>query len=257
MSSVKVAQFRVGESNYNYIIYNPESKKGIVVDPLDAKPVLEKVRDLGVSISHIINTHGHSDHIAGNSRVKKETGAILIGPAKEGIEGVDQTLDHNQELKVDGIHVQAFFMPGHTPGHISLLVNNEHLLVGDILFLGGCGNCKFGGNPDQLFESLQELMKLPDHLKIYVGHEYALKNLEFGKTYDPQNQAIVQMLEKVEKTLASGEAPLTTLGEEKIHNVFLRSGHPDVMKPLKKKFPKVSEDPRSIFKKLRELRNSF
>lgn len=237
---IKIHTFRAGESNYNFLIYDDTSREAIAVDPLEAGVMLQEAEKLGLHIKALLNTHGHPDHVAGNAGVLAATKVSLAAGAHENIPGTTQFLQDGQTWTVGPMHLKIMRTPGHTPGHICLVVNDQHLLVGDTLFYGGCGNCKFGGNPDDLYDSLQRLKALPDHLIVYCGHEYTLKNFEFGVKHDPSLLAVVEKRRGLVKSaVEKSQAPLFTLGQEKEHNIFLRASS------------------RERFCELRELRNSF
>lgn len=237
--TIHLHAFRCGESNYNYLFWAQGSKRAVVIDPLDAKIVNAEAARLGLRIKYIVNTHGHLDHIEGNEAVAREQGAAILAPAQEKIPGMSKPLREGDTIDLDGLTFKVLETPGHTAGHICLIVNDAFLVAGDTLFLGGCGNCKFGGDVNQLYDSLQRLKTLPDHLKILCGHEYALKNLAFCQQHEAQNPAIAMRLAEVRRALQRGEIPATTLGQEKSYNVFLRA--PD----------------RATFSALRSARNTF
>lgn len=237
---IKIDTFRAGESNYNFLIYDESTREAIAVDPLEAKLMLQRAQALDLKIKALLNTHGHPDHVAGNAEVLAAAQVPLAAGAHENIPGTTQFLQDGATWSVGNMHLNVLRTPGHTPGHVCLIVNDQHLLVGDTLFYGGCGNCKFGGNPDDLYDSLQRLKTLPDHLIVYCGHEYTLKNFEFGCVHEPGLTSIIEKRRQVvTAAVAEQRPPLFTLGQEKEHNIFLRAAS------------------RERFKELRELRNHF
>ena len=133
------------------------------------------------------------------------------------------------------------------------------LFCGDTLFNAGAGNCFNGGNPEVLYDTFAtQLSRLPDATKVYPGHEYLARNLEFTLDREPSNRDAGEFLAEAKKR-APAEVPVTTLGEEKRFNTFLRLQNPAVIAKLREKFPDIGErpDPKTVFVKLRELRNKW
>jgi hydroxyacylglutathione hydrolase len=133
------------------------------------------------------------------------------------------------------------------------------LFCGDTLFNAGAGNCHQGGDPGLLYETfVHQLARLPDSTRVYPGHEYMLNNLAFTLDREPGNAEAASLLAAV-KTQDPANARVTTLGEEKRVNTFFRLQKPEVMARIRERFPEVGEQPdaRTVFLKLRELRNSW
>jgi hydroxyacylglutathione hydrolase len=127
------------------------------------------------------------------------------------------------------------------------------------LFNAGAGNCHNGGDPGLLYETfVDQLARLPDHTRIHPGHEYMGRNLAFTLDREPGNAEAAALLEQV-RSLKPSEARVTTLGEEKRVNTFFRLRNPEVIARLRERFPDIGEQPdaRTVFVKLRELRNSW
>jgi hydroxyacylglutathione hydrolase len=97
------------------------------------------------------------------------------------------------------------------------------VICGDTVFNGGVGNCKDGGNPRQLFETIRDhFYKLEDDVLIYPSHDYFLNNLAFALTVDPQNQRIVDYQKKIEKLASENKFYISSISEEKKYNPFFR-----------------------------------
>jgi hydroxyacylglutathione hydrolase len=145
--------------------------------------------------------------------------------------------------------------------HICLRSHTEQpaLFSGDTLFNAGAGNCHNGGNAQDLYTSfVEQLARLPDDTLVYPGHDYIENNLRFTLAREPDNAAAAALLPEV-----SGQDPargrVTTMQEEKRINTFLRLGSPSVIAALRDAFPELPEqpDPKTVFVKLRELRNTW
>ncbi len=250
--------------NFNYIIACPETGEALAVDPLDHKKCLAKAREKGFEITQILNTHEHGDHIGGNGPMIAATGAKLLAHAnaKRRIPNMDVGLNAGDVIKVGKtVELECLDTPGHTMSHICLLSHTETpaLFCGDTLFNAGAGNCHNGGHPEELYQTFAtQLSKLSDHTRVYPGHDYWANNLGFTLDREPDNQQAASMLEAVKKT-EPDNAIVSTLGLEKQVNTFFRLHSPTVIAKLREAFPDLPDDPdpKTVFLKLRELRNGW
>ena len=159
------------------------------------------------------------------------------------------------------VELECLDTPGHTMSHICLLSRTNHpsLFSGDTLFNAGAGNCHNGGHPNQLFDTFeQQLEILGNDTRIYPGHDYMINNLAFTLDREPENAIAASMLEQY-KNQDPNDALITTLQQEKEVNVFFRLGSSSLIAKLAADFPEIGDKPdeRSVFVKLRELRNSW
>jgi glyoxylase-like metal-dependent hydrolase (beta-lactamase superfamily II) len=177
-----IEQIRVGFDNFSYIIYCPKSRKSAIVDPgFDASKALEFISCKNLDLKYIINTHYHSDHSSESKRIKNSIPSSIVASKSDGAKmdvEVDITVSDGDRLKLGEVHLDFILTPGHTPGGICILVDNEALLTGDTLFIGDCGRTDLpGGNLKQMFRTLREkIMPLPDHLIVFPGHDYGNKS---------------------------------------------------------------------------------
>ena len=250
--------------NYNYLIACPESGEALAIDPLDHAKCLAAAKDKGWQITQVLNTHEHLDHTGGNAEVIAATGAKLIAHHRAGarIAGVDRGVKAGDVIKVGRtVELECMDTPGHTMCHVCLRSHGDRpaLFSGDTLFNAGAGNCHNGGNVEALYESfVEQLARLPDETEVYAGHDYIENNLKFTLAREPDNDAARAMLPGV-----TGHDPasarVNTLGDEKQVNTFLRLRSPSVIAALRVAFPDLPDDPdpKTVFIKLRELRNSW
>jgi hydroxyacylglutathione hydrolase len=174
-----------------YVVGCDETKKGVVIDPGDeADRILGVVKENGLTIEHIINTHGHFDHVGGNNRLKAVTGADIMihkldaprlsevgasaaawGMRVEDSPPADRLLDDGDKISFGNIEFTVIYTPGHTEGGISLYADGN-VFVGDTLFAGSVGRTDFpGGNFDVLKKSIQgRLFELADDTHVWPGH---------------------------------------------------------------------------------------
>ena len=250
--------------NYNYLIACPETGEALAVDPLDHEKCLSIARVRGWQITQLLNTHEHHDHIGGNAAMVAATGAKLLAHHKAArvIPGVDRGLHAGDVVKVGrSVELECLDTPGHTMCHICLRAHGDRpaLFSGDTLFNAGVGNCHNGGDPGLLYGSFAEqLATLPDDTQVFPGHDYLANNLRFTLAREPGNDAARAMLED-----AAGDdpatAPVRSIADERRVNTFFRLRCPGVIEGLREAFPYLPEDPdpRTVFVKLRELRNSW
>ena len=210
--------------NYIWLVHDQASGETAVVDPGDATPALAEVKRRGGTSGQVWNTHWHPDHTGGNLKVKAATGAVISGPAKETIPGVDVRLSEGDEIRLGERRGRVVEVPGHTLGHIALAFEDEQVaFVGDTLFAMGCGRL-FEGTPEQMYRSLQRITALPDETRLYCAHEYTLANARFVAVAEPDNAAIAERLKAVEQLRERGEITLpTTVAQERQANSFVRA----------------------------------
>jgi hydroxyacylglutathione hydrolase len=250
--------------NFHYLIACPETGEALAVDPLSAQRCLEVAKQRGWEITQVLNTHEHYDHIGGNAAIVRATRARVLthAAAAERIGGVDQGLQRGDIVRVGRtVELECLDTPGHTLAHVCLLTHTDHpaLFCGDTLFNAGVGNCHNGGDPVQLYETVAtQLSRLPNHTRVYPGHDYFARNLAFTLQYEPNNAAARQWQIQVQDQQGA-QAPVSTVADEKNMNIFLRLNNTAVINSLQSLFPDIDTetDPCTIFLKLRELRNRW
>lgn len=174
-----------------YLVGCPETKQALVLDPGgEVAPVLERARTRGLSITTVVNTHGHYDHILGNAELVRRTGAalliheldapllsapehdfsFLLGLRRERSQPT-RLLRAGDTVAVGSLSFTVLYTPGHTPGSICLL-GHGLLFSGDTLFHLGVGRTDLpGGDMEALMRSLEEVvLPLDDALRVYPGH---------------------------------------------------------------------------------------
>ncbi len=223
------------KDNYAYVLQTTDDKVA-VIDPGEAPPVIEYLEKQSLKLTHIINTHHHGDHTAGNQELKDTYGALLAAPkGEEGrIDGIDIPLSENTPFQLGEETLQILETPGHTDGGICLYApESKALFTGDTLFLSGCGRL-FEGTHEQMWRSMQKIKALPNETRIYCGHEYTLSNAEFAAACLPDNQALKARLDEVRIMRESGKTTLPGLLKiEKEVNLFLNAKDPNAFKAIR------------------------
>lgn len=221
--------------NYAYLLHDTASGTTGIVDPSAAGPVVKALKEKGLSLDYILNTHHHWDHTGGNADLKKQYNAKVVGPRadQERIPGIDIALRDGETWMFGEQLMRVLDTPGHTRGHVSFYFErSKSLFTGDTLFSIGCGRL-FEGSPEQMWISLSKLTALPDDTLVYCGHEYTMSNAKFALTVEPQNIALQSRAQQV-KELRDKDQPTipTTLREEKEFNPFLRPFSAELRKSL-------------------------
>jgi hydroxyacylglutathione hydrolase len=250
--------------NFNYLIACGETGEALAIDPLDHEKCLAAAKAKGWRITQILNTHEHRDHTGGNGPMVAATGAKLLAHAnaKDRIPGMDRGLRAGDVIKIGKtVELEALDTPGHTMAHVCLKAHGDRpaLFCGDTLFNAGAGNCHNGGHPQELYNTFsRQLATLPAATLIYPGHDYIARNLGFTLDREPDNAKARALLPAMEKQ-DPGNALVTTLAQEREINTFFRLSSPSVIKRLREAFPDLPDDPdpKTVFLKLRELRNKW
>ena len=244
------------QDNYSFVIHNTETGTVGVVDPSEFEPINNFIKIKFKKIDYILNTHHHFDHTGGNLDLQKKYGAKIIGFKKDErrIPGINIKLSDNENFKLGNIDFEIFFIPGHTSGHICFYSKSEKVIfTGDTLFSLGCGKV-FEGTHQEMLRSLNFIKKLPVDTKIFCGHEYTKKNLDFCIKYEINNNKLEErkkwIISRLDQKLPT--IPIT-LKEELNTNIFLRCDNPEVKKSLRMENSTELE----VFKKLRDLKDVF
>jgi glyoxylase-like metal-dependent hydrolase (beta-lactamase superfamily II) len=180
----------------SYLLWLPGRTDAVVFDAgFEPDLILEELTENGLSLAAIVNTHGHTDHIAGNRAMKEafpdapiiigEIDAIMLTDANENLSAAfgmpfsslpaDRTVTHGDVLELAGMTFDVRFTPGHSPGHVVFVVRDTKpikVIGGDVLFRGSVGRTDFPkGSFEQLKQSIDtQLFTLPDDTVIYPGH---------------------------------------------------------------------------------------
>jgi hydroxyacylglutathione hydrolase len=266
---LKIIRIPALKDNYIWLLVNPHSHSALVVDPGEALPVLNILREENLTLLGILITHHHWDHTAGVLELVEKTNAAVYGGASEPIAGLTNSLREGDTVyfKELDLSLQIFDIPGHTLGHIAYYCENHNhdcenhydgfVFTGDTLFTGGCGRL-FEGTAEQMFSSLTKLKKLPLNTQIYCGHEYTSSNLRFASSVEPQNMDVIGRLKEVERLraqhLATVPAPLSI---ELKTNPFLRTEQPNVIKSIEQHSKTTFESKSQIFLAIRQWKDQF
>lgn len=238
----------------NYIWLLHLNGYAVVVDPGDATPVIEVLQRLNLTLTAILITHHHSDHIDGVGDLLRYQATPVYAPQYEKFDFEHIELAEGDRIELPEI-AQSFrimWLPGHTLGHIAY-VNDDYLFCGDTLFGGGCGRL-FEGTPAQMHASLESLKTLNLDTKVFCTHEYTEINIAFALTLEPDNIALQTRASAV-KQLRQLKLPSlpSNIALELATNPFLRCHQVSIIKNSRAE----KSDTLSVFTAIRSLRNHY
>ena len=207
--------------NYAYLLIDKNTGTGAVLDASEAEPIVKECEKHKIKPLFLLNTHHHFDHVEGNRELKALYGAKIVGAVKDKdrIEGLDIGLNDGDVFKIGDSEAHIISADGHTIGHILWYFPKDKVIfTGDTLFNLSIGGL-FEGTPEQMWQTLQKIKKLPDDVSFYPGHEYTAYGLGVLEGISGQKYA-----QKARERLAQGKsvAPIT-LGEEKECNPYLKA----------------------------------
>ncbi len=223
---MKIEIIKCLKDNYAYLIIDEIKRNACVVDPSEAKPIINYIEKNKINLKYILNTHHHYDHVGGNVELKKKYACNVIGfiEDKDRIPEIDILLKDNQIWKEDNFEAKIYHIPGHTTGHIAYhFFKEKKIFTGDTLFSLGCGKI-FEGTYEQMFNSINKIKELPEETEIYCGHEYTLQNSNFCLANDSENLKLKEKIVKIKKKIKNDLPTIPTILKDEIEcNIFLKA----------------------------------
>lgn len=269
--SFRVRPIPAFQDNYLWLIDN--GKQAMIVDPGDANPIIEKLIQDKLDLVGILITHHHLDHTAGINELLKRFDIPVYGPDSSNIPQVTQTLIEGDKVDILGYKAKVIAVPGHTLDHIAYFIDSSVsngsidkplLFCGDTLFAGGCGRV-FEGSFTQMRHSLSKLKKLPSDTRIYCAHEYTQSNLAFASVVEPENQALITRIDRVNAMRANNIPSVpSNIADELATNPFFRDDQPSVIQMIQKRLDPNGKNPNQtsihqdeIFGEIRSWKDNF
>lgn len=259
----EISPINAFNDNYIWCITHTESRRAIIVDPGDAKPVEDYLAQQQLELEAILITHHHPDHIGGMSQLKQRFGCKVIGFLHANYQGVDVAVTGQDEFECLNLQFRVLEVPGHTLDHIAFLAPMQNglkhplLFCGDTLFSAGCGRL-FEGSPAMMLASLTKLEQLPDETRFYCAHEYTMANLAFARSVLPDNAALNSYHRQCKLLREQGQPTLPgSLATEKKVNLFLQSDSAELKKALQASSNKELLTELEVFTALRRAKDQF
>lgn len=242
--------------NYAFLIHDPASGATAVVDVPEAAPILAALRQRGWTLSQILLTHHHADHIQGVADLRAATGAKVAGNAADAhrLPPLDTALTEGQTLQVGTESGTVIDVSGHTLGHIAFHFPASALVfTADSLMACGCGRL-FEGSGPQMWASLCKLARLPPETLVCSGHEYTASNARFALSLEPDNQALISRVAAIADARQNGQPTVPSrLSEELATNPFLRANSPQ----MKARLGLVEASDAAVFTEIRARKDRF
>jgi len=255
--TTSVHQFLCLTDNYGVLVHDSKTGRTASIDAPEAAPILAALEEKGWTLTDLLITHHHADHIQGAPELKARFPELrIVGPAKETarIPDMDVLVVEGDAVWVGSLEARVIETPGHTIGHIAYYFGEEDLLFsGDTLFSLGCGRA-FEAPPAVLWSSLVKLANLPGETQVYCGHEYTLANARFAMTIESSNPILRDRVEHVAALRAENRPTVpTTIAAELAANPFLRAEEP----PVQAAVGMVGRDPADVFTEIRARKDNF
>ena len=185
MSTISIDQYSIGfrqlfddeSSTYTYLLWDKDSKDGILIDPVDIQVDrdLQVVKEEGVTLIYGVNTHAHADHVTGTGLLKQKVSGLKSIISKSSGALADQHVVPGDKITFGSRFVEVRATPGHTAGCVSYVTDDSKLVfTGDALLIHGCGRTDFQeGSADTLYDSVHsQLFTLPEDCVVYPAHDY-------------------------------------------------------------------------------------
>jgi hydroxyacylglutathione hydrolase len=244
------------EDNYIWVLH--DGHHAIAVDPGDPAPLIGFLEAHQLALTTLLITHHHRDHTGGNIQLRQRYGCDIYAPDNPRIPAVTHILRGGDSVDIPepGLHFDVLATPGHTLDHISY-VGHGSLFCGDTVFGCGCGKL-FEGDPAMMAASLDAILALPDATRVCCAHEYTLSNIDFAKTIDGDNPALLERERQDRSQCAQNHPTLpSTLALEKATNPFLRFHDPDMTAFATRYLNRSQPNPAEVFGAIRAAKDAW
>lgn len=164
-------------STYTYLLADSKTKEAVLIDPVIelAERDAKLVKELGLKLKYVMNTHVHADHITGTGLLKKLVPGCKSVISEASKAKADVVVKHGDEIKFGSQKLEVRATPGHTVGCITFVSHKDKTaFTGDALLIRGCGRTDFqGGSAETLFNSVhKQIFSLPEDFALYPAHDY-------------------------------------------------------------------------------------
>ncbi|MEP2028419.1 MAG: hydroxyacylglutathione hydrolase [Paracoccaceae bacterium] len=244
------------QDNYAYLAHDSASGATAVVDIPDAAPLLAELSNRNWTLSHVLITHHHDDHIQGLAALLAKFPAKVFGAKADAhrLPHLDVALTEGDTIQIGTDTGHVIDVSGHTKGHIAFhFPKSDAVFTADSLMALGCGRL-FEGTGAQMWSSLSKLAALPTDTIVYSGHEYTAANAKFALTIEPDNPDLISRSEQI-TAARSTQTPTvpSRLSLELATNPFLRAAIPSVQSNV----GMSGADPAEVFTEIRARKDRF
>lgn len=221
--------------NYAYLLRDQQTDKIALIDVPEAGPIIDELNRHHWKLDQVWLTHHHPDHVQGLAEVLQDFPAEVIGAKADAhrLPDLDREVAEGDTVELGNLTAHVIDVSGHTVGHIAFHVPEAHTaFTADSLMALGCGRL-FEGTPEQMWNSLQKLMALPEETVICSGHEYTASNAKFARSIDPENPDLISRANDIALARAKGQPTVPSkLSTELRTNPFLRPADPGIRAQL-------------------------
>ena len=240
--------------NYAYLLHDAETGRTALVDAPEATPIQKELSSRGWTLTDILLTHHHFDHVDGVTELHGTARVIGAKADSHRLPDLDLAVSEGDPLTVLGETVQVFDVSGHTIGHIAFHFPTSGIaFTADSLMAMGCGRL-FEGTPAQMWHSMLKLRALPETTVVASGHEYTQSNAKFAASLGEDNATLTARIAKIEAARASGQPTVPSLlSEERATNPFLRADDPALKSAVG--LPHASDT--EVFAEIRKRKDNF
>ncbi|MBO6777217.1 MAG: hydroxyacylglutathione hydrolase [Marinibacterium sp.] len=242
--------------NYAFLAHDAASGDTAVVDAPEAGPILAELDARGWTLTHVLITHHHWDHVDGLADILVQHKATVLGAAAdaERLPKLDIALAEGESVTIGGEEGVVLDVSGHTVGHIAYhFPASGVVFTADSLMALGCGRV-FEGTMPMMWDSLSKLAALPPETVVCSGHEYTAANAKFALSVDPGNRALTSRAKAIEEAREMGTPTVPSiLSEELATNPFLRASDPD----FKAVMGMAGADDAAVFAEVRTRKDNF
>lgn len=242
--------------NYAFLAHDPATGATAAVDVPEAAPIRQALEKQGWTLSHVLLTHHHNDHVDGLAELLGSAPARVIGAAADAhrLPPLDEAVQDGDVVRLGRETGHVIAVPGHTLGHVAYhFPDSAVVFTGDSLMALGCGRV-FEGSMAQMHSSLGKLAALPPATRVCSGHEYTQANAKFALTIDPENAALISRVSKIDSLRAAGRPTVpSSLADELETNPFLRSADP----LIRARLGMERAEPVEVFAEIRGRKDRF
>jgi hydroxyacylglutathione hydrolase len=244
------------EDNYIWVLH--DARHAVAVDPGDPAPLVAFLNAHRLALAAVLITHHHRDHTGGSTLLRQRYDCAIYGPENPRIPAITHRVHGGDTVTIPelGLHFEVLATPGHTLDHLSY-IGQGCLFCGDTVFGCGCGKL-FEGSPAMMATSLDAILTLPDSTRVCCAHEYTLSNIDFAKTVDGDNPALLER-ERSDRALRARGQPTvpSTLALEKATNPFLRFHTPDMKAFAARYLNRPDPKPAEVFGAIRAAKDAW
>lgn len=243
--------------NYAFLAHDPDSGDTAVVDIPEAGPILAALKTRGWTLTHILITHHHWDHVGGLDEVQAVFPNARVFGAKADaarLPPLQVALQEGDTVTIGDEAGTVIDVSGHTVGHIAYhFPSSKVVFTADSLMALGCGRV-FEGTKPQMWESLSKLAALPSDTLVCSGHEYTQANARFAITIEPDNSALISRIKDIDAARSENKPTVPSLLSLELEtNPFLRAAEASVQRHLGLE----GADPNEVFAEIRTRKDNF